>query len=144
MEAKNLSDAITLATQAHVGQVDKGGSPYILHPLRVMLACKTEPERITAILHDTVEDCGIELGMLRERFGGGVADAVDAMTRRHGEDYEAFIDRCALNPVARVVKLADIADNMDVSRLGREPTAEDAKRLDRYSSALLVLTAAGN
>lgn len=114
MEVENLNYAITLAAQAHAGQFDKGGSPYILHPLRVMLACKTEAERITAILHDTVEDCGIELGMLSEHFGGGVADAVDAMTRRQGETYEAFIDRCALNPIARVVKLADIADNMDV------------------------------
>lgn len=130
-----LDAAITLAVQAHRGQTDKGGQPYILHPLRVMLACKSEPERIVAVLHDTVEDTGLEMGIIRHRFGMVVANAVDALTRRGGEAYPAFIERCAADPIARKVKLADIADNMDLSRLGREPTTADAQRMWRYGEA---------
>jgi (p)ppGpp synthase/HD superfamily hydrolase len=139
MSDSTLEAAIALAAYAHAGQIDKGGAPYILHPLRVMMACKGEKERIAAVLHDVVEDCGYEVTDLREQFGGTVSDAVDALTRRRSETYEAFIDRCAANPVARVVKLADIADNMDVRRLGREPTAEDNRRLLRYERARAVL-----
>ena len=134
-----LSEAIVLATQAHAGQVDKGGAPYILHPLRVMLACKTEDERIAAVLHDVVEDCGFWIGDIASQFGDTIAEAVDALTRACGETYPAFIARCAANPIARVVKLADLADNMDVTRLGREPTAEDNRRHWRYAEARNVL-----
>lgn len=137
-----LEDAIMLATDLHRGQVDKGGQPYILHPLRVMQAVKGGSERIAAVLHDTMEDCGLAWATIARRFGSDVADAVYALSRGEEETYEAFIDRCALNPIARVVKLADIADNMDVTRLGREPTHQDAKRLERYSAARAVLMAA--
>lgn len=134
-----LDEAIILATQAHAGQVDKGGQPYILHPLRVMLACKTEDERIAAVLHDVVEDTAIDIGDIARKFGFLIAYAIDALTRMDGETYPAFIERCAANPIARVVKLADIADNMDLSRLGREPTLEDARRMNRYGDARNVL-----
>ena len=136
-----LEDAIILATDLHRGQVDKGGQPYILHPLRVMQAVKGDDERIAAVLHDTMEDCGLAWATIARRFGNQIADAVYALSRGEEETYEAFIDRCALNRIARVVKLADIADNMDVSRLGREPTSQDAKRLERYSAARAVLMA---
>ncbi|WP_203309748.1 HD domain-containing protein [Sphingomonas beigongshangi] len=134
-----LSEAITLATQAHAGQVDKGGAPYILHPLRVMLACKTEDERIAAVLHDVVEDTAVSAYQVLRQFGMAIHDAVYALTRRHDETYSCFIERCAANPIARVVKLADIADNMDVSRLGRDPTMADLQRLNRYGDARNVL-----
>ena len=136
-----LEDAIILATDLHRGQVDKGGQPYILHPLRVMQAVKGDDERIAAVLRDTMEDCGLAWATIARRFGNQIADAVYALSRGEEETYEAFIDRCALNRIARVVKLADIADNMDVSRLGREPTSQDAKRLERYSAARAVLMA---
>jgi guanosine-3',5'-bis(diphosphate) 3'-pyrophosphohydrolase len=136
-----LDEAIMLATQAHAGQVDKGRQPYILHPLRVMLACKTEDERIAAVLHDTVEDTEVTSYQIMRQFGFVIEDAVGALTRRIDEAYPAFIERCAANPIARVVKLADIADNMDLTRLGREPTAEDCRRLTRYADALNVLGA---
>ena len=137
----NLDDAIVLAVTAHRGQTDKGGAPYILHPLRVMLACDTNEQRIAAVLHDTVEDCGIALDTVRDSFGAAIADAVDALTRREGETYEAFIERCAANPIARTVKLADLADNMDWRRLGREPNEKDRERLLKYERAQTLLIA---
>jgi len=138
----DLSDAIALATQAHRGQVDKGGQPYILHPLRVMLACQTEEQRVVAVLHDVVEDTGYTVSDIASEFGAKVANAIDALTRRRGEDYEAFIDRCAANPLSAFVKLADIGDNMDVSRLGREPNAADRTRLLKYGRARTLLVRA--
>jgi len=136
-----LEEAIMLATDLHRGQVDKGGQPYILHPLRVMQTVKGGNERIAAVLHDTMEDCGLAWATIAKRFGNDVADAVYALSRGEEETYEAFIERCAQNPIARAVKLADIADNMDMTRLGREPTAHDASRLSRYSAARAVLIA---
>jgi (p)ppGpp synthase/HD superfamily hydrolase len=130
-----LDKAIELAVQSHAGQVDKAGEPYILHPLRVMMACKSEPGRIAAVLHDTVEDTGLELSLIAHRFGSDVANAVNALTRRDGESYQAFIERCALDPIARTVKLADLADNMNLDRLTRELTIEDARRQQKYAKA---------
>lgn len=136
-----LSDAIRFATSAHEGQVDKAGEPYILHPLRVMLACRDEAERVAAMLHDTVEDCpGVGLQTIERRFGPAIAEAVDALTRREGEDYPDFIRRCAADPVARAVKIADLHDNMDLSRLPGEPTEEDRLRTRKYADALGILT----
>ena len=135
---KGIDEAIALAAQCHAGQVDKAGKPYILHPLRVMLAVHGEPERIAAVLHDTVEDCGLELGLIRHRFGAEVADAVDCLTRRDGEDYMAFIARCKANPIARAVKDADLQDNMDLSRLVNV-TAKDLDRYRKYGEARALL-----
>lgn len=136
----NLSLAIKIATEAHDGQTDKGGSPYILHPLRVMMAVTGDRERIAAVLHDVAEDCPLwPLARLRDQpFSGGVCDALDHLTRRPGEDYWAFIDRCALDPIARVVKLADLKDNMDWSRIPR-PTERDADRMRKYVRASAIL-----
>lgn len=136
---QGIDEAIALAVEAHRGQVDKAGEPYILHPLRVMLACKGEAKRIAAVLHDTVEDSGLEISLIRHRFGAEVADAVDCLSRRDGETYTDFIERCRSNPIARSVKLADLADNMDLSRLGREPTITDAQRQQKYAEAVNAL-----
>jgi (p)ppGpp synthase/HD superfamily hydrolase len=142
VEANGLSEAIVLAADAHRGQVDKAGQPYILHVLRVMLACKRDEQRIAAALHDVVEDCGYLAADLAPEFGDTIADAVDALSRREGETYAAFIDRCALNPIARVVKLADLADNMDLSRIRRKLTDQDFARMKRYEVARATLLAA--
>lgn len=136
-----LSDAVAFAARVHLGQIDKAGAPYILHVLRVMLSVRGLDEQVAAVLHDTVEDAGISLDTIRIRFGDVVADAVDALTRRQGETYSDFIERCRENPIARVVKLADVADNMNLERLGREPTIEDAKRHRKYAEADAALRA---
>lgn len=136
----NLSLAIKIATEAHDGQIDKGGAPYILHPLRVMMAVKGDRERIAAVLHDVAEDCpDWHLTRLREQnFSGAVCDALDALTRRDGENYWAFIDRCAADPIARAVKLADLKDNQDLSRIKR-PTEQDVERVRKYVKASMIL-----
>lgn len=139
----NLSLAIAIATEAHDGQVDRGGAPYILHPLRVMLAVQGTRERIAAVLHDVAEDCPAwPLDRLKAQpFSGGVCDALDALTRRPGEEYSVFIERCAADPIARVVKMADLKDNCDLSRIKR-PTEKDAERVRKYVNASMVLLSA--
>jgi (p)ppGpp synthase/HD superfamily hydrolase len=136
-----LERAIEIAATAHAGQQDKAGAPYILHPLRVMLAQKQPAQRIAAILHDVVEDTPWTLEQLRaEGFSDDVLSAVDALTKREGEDYFAFVDRAGRDPVARAVKIADIRDNMDVSRIAGV-TDRDRERLEKYRQALTRLGA---
>ncbi len=130
-----LEDAIILACSAHRGQTDKVGAPYILHPLRVMLGVSGDERRIAAVLHDVVEDSGIDPAVIADRFGDDVAQAVVALSRRDDEDYDAFIERCARNLIARDVKRADIEDNLDLSRLTRI-TASDRERAAKYRRAL--------
>ena len=130
-----LEDAIALAVQAHRGQRDKAGQTYILHPLRVMMRLEGECERMTAVLHDVVEDSDWTLERLRELgYPEEVLGALECLTKREGETYEAFIERVAPNPLARRVKLADLEDNMDVRRLP-DVTPKDAARLARYRAA---------
>ena len=115
----DLEEAIGIAVQAHRGQKDRAGAPYILHPLRMMFRVQTDAERMAAVLHDVVEDTDWTLDALRERgFPDEVVDAVDHLTRREGESYDEFVTRAAAHPVARRVKLADLEDNMDVRRTG--------------------------
>lgn len=134
-----LERAIAIAALAHEGQVDKAGAPYVLHPLRVMLACQTPEARIAAVLHDVVEDTAITLEELEgEGFPAEVLEAVAALTKREGEDYEAFIRRVAPNPIAREVKLADLRDNSDLSRIA-EPTERDRERIKKYKRAIAYL-----
>jgi len=134
-----LERAIEIAAAAHAGQHDKAGAPYILHPLRVMLAQKGPAQRIAAVLHDVVEDTPWTLEQLRaEGFSDEVVGAVDALTKRDGEDYFAFVDRAGRHPVARAVKIADIRDNMDTSRIAAM-TDRDRERLEKYRHALARL-----
>jgi hypothetical protein len=124
--------ALEIALRAHRGAVDKAGAPYILHPLRVMFAVAGEDERLAAILHDVVEDGDVTLDDLtRAGMPEAVVRAVDALTRRPDEDYAAFIDRVALDPVARAVKRADLDDNLDVTRL-TEVGEKDRERINKY------------
>jgi (p)ppGpp synthase/HD superfamily hydrolase len=137
----DLEEAIRIAVEAHRGQKDRAGAPYILHPLRVMLRVHTDAERMAAVLHDVVEDTPWTLDDLRARgFPDEVLDAVDGLTRRPGEEYDAFVERAAAHPVARRVKLADIEDNLDVRRLDAV-AARDLDRLDRYLRAFRRLSA---
>ena len=134
-----LEKAIILATQAHMGQLDKGGHPYILHPLRVMLACDTLTEKIVAMLHDTLEDSDLTPEDLQQAgFPKEIIEAVVCLTRTPEEDYLLHIEQVAKNPLATSVKLADLADNMDLNRLpGLTP--RDFQRLERYLRAKKIL-----
>jgi len=130
-----LETAILLAAQAHQGQVDKAGKPYILHPLRMMLALQSEHEMMAAVLHDVVEDTPHTLDDLQQLgFPAPVLAAVECLTRRADETYEMFIERLRPNSLARAVKLADLEDNMDVRRLASIDES-DWRRLRRYREA---------
>jgi (p)ppGpp synthase/HD superfamily hydrolase len=134
--------AVAIAAAAHTGQLDRGGAPYILHPLRLMLRCETRDEQMVAVLHDVVEDTRWTLDALRdEGFSDGVLAALDALTRRDGESYDAFVERIAGVPLAARVKLLDLEDNMDLGRLP-EVGDEDRARVEKYRRAHARLTAA--
>lgn len=136
-----LEAAISFAALAHEGQPDKLGQPYILHTLRVMLAV-SPPARIAAVLHDVLEDTSFTADALyREGYVGPDLAAVVALTRIGHEPYEQFIARCALNPIAREVKIADIRDNLSPARFDHLPPADQARRGPRYRAALDVLEA---
>lgn len=135
-----LEDAIALACQAHRGQLDKAGKPYILHSLRVMLRQESEAAQMAAVLHDVLEDTSVTLENLRAAgFTPEVCEAVDALTRRRGESYDSMIARVAANPLARAVKLADLEDNMDPRR--RVDGEREAERQMVYGQARARLLA---
>jgi (p)ppGpp synthase/HD superfamily hydrolase len=133
---QTLERAIAIAATAHAGQVDKGGAPYILHPLKVMLRMNSLEERIVAVLHDVVEDCGVSLDDLRkEGFSEEVLTAIESVTKVPGESYEDFVERAAQNPIGRVVKLADLEENSELSRIA-SPGWEDLERVEKYRRAI--------
>jgi len=142
----NLERAIAIAVEAHKGQTDKVGAPYILHPLRIMHSLNTDLERIVGVLHDVVEDGpGWTFERLvGEGFGPDVIEALQLVTKRpedEGKDIETylrFVRRTLPNPVARRVKIADIRDNLDLTRLN-EITERDVARLTKYALALRTL-----
>ena len=136
-----LSKAIEIALLAHKGQKDKSGAEYILHPLRVMEKGNTEVERICGILHDVVEDTAWTFESLAdEGFSEEIISALKCLTKEsENEDYDKFIERVAKNPVALKVKINDLLDNMDITRL-KILEEQDLKRLNKYLKAYQKLT----
>jgi len=127
-----LKDAISLATKYHEGQVDKGGKPYISHPLRVMENMTLEDEKIVAVLHDIVEDTTITLQDLKNRgYSDYIVNSIDCLTKRDGESYDKFVERTMTDTMASYVKLADLEDNMDIGRL-KIVTEKDRVRIKKY------------
>jgi GTP diphosphokinase / guanosine-3',5'-bis(diphosphate) 3'-diphosphatase len=134
-----LERAIEIAARAHAGQVDKAGAPYILHPLRVMMAVDSPDERMAAVMHDVVEDTSVTLEELRSHgFAEEVLTAIHALTKTPGEGRLAAAKRASANPIARAVKLADVADNMNLSRIA-QPTEKDFARLKEYEQVRALL-----
>ncbi len=150
----NLEKAIQIAVDAHTGQIDKGNNPYILHPLRVMLSLENEEEQIVGILHDVVEDCdGWTYEKLRsEGFSENILDALRSVSKTDREEVEfksaceenklkyylQFISRAKENKIGKKVKIADLKDNLDISRIN-DITEQDKSRLKRYQKALELL-----
>jgi len=136
----NFDNALRIAASAHRGQKDKGGKPYILHPLRIALRFTDETLQIISVLHDVVEDSNVSLEDLQqEGFSAEVIAAVEALTKREGESYEAFIERAKQNPLAKPVKRQDIHDNLDLRRL-KTLGEKDVARIQRYLHALEELS----
>lgn len=134
-----LEKALQIAVKAHSGQIDKSGSAYIFHPIRVSNRCSTDDERIVALLHDTIEDTEVTTEyLLMEGFPRNIVDAILSVTRNEDESYDDFIKRSRLNPIGRQVKLHDLEDNMDITRLN-ELTEKDIYRLNKYIKAYKYL-----
>ena len=137
----NLERAIEIAVNAHKGVTDKGGNPYIVHPLRVMMSLKSDNEKIVGVLHDVVEDAeDWDFERLQEEgFSKEILDALRSVTKTsEEEDYNEFVQRALTNEIGRAVKIADIRDNLDVTRIG-ELRQKDMNRLNKYKNALKVL-----
>lgn len=131
--------AMQIAYRAHHGQHDKGGVPYIFHPIHLAEQMQDEYSTCVALLHDVVEDTDVTMEELRAVFPAEVTDAVALMTHREDEPYLEYVRRAATNPITKAVKLADIRHNSDSSRL--PDAGEDKLRYfaDKYQAALAVL-----
>lgn len=128
--------AISVALQAHKGQLDKGGHPYILHPLAVMNRVESMEEKIVAVLHDVIEDSEVTIEELRGLgFSEEILTAIQLLTRSTEDSYEEFIEKTTRDRTARNVKIADVQENMNISRI-KNPTQEDVHRLEKYRKAL--------
>lgn len=139
-----LSKAILIATNAHDGQFDKGGAPYILHPLKVMHYTRsTDPEILAiAVMHDVIEDTKVTYKDLRDAgITERVIEGVRALTKVPGETYEEYKARVKMNPDARIVKMADLRHNSDIRRL-KGVTQKDIARIAKYHEFYLELKAA--
>ena len=134
--------AMTLAYEAHHGQTDRAGVPYVFHPARVAAGFESEPEACVAWLHDVIEDTPYTLEDVRlAGFGRAICDALRLLTHDKAIPYMDYVREIAKNPIARAVKLADLRDNMDLSRLDAVDASAE-KRLEKYKAAYRLLTEA--
>lgn len=134
----DVAAARALAETAHAGQTDRAGKPYIDHPARVAARLDAPEAQVAGWLHDVVEDAAVPLDAIADRFGPDTAAAVDALTRREGEAWRAYIERVQAHPLARLVKISDLIDNSNLSRLPAV-TLRDVDRQARYNRALRTL-----
>ena len=137
-----IQQAKELAFKIHANQTDKAGAPYVRHLEAVAskLAEQGENEDVIIVgwLHDSVEDTNIKLDEIQHLFGDVISTAVDAITKRKNEHYDDYLARVKSNPIARLVKLADLSHNMDLSRLNKI-TEKDLMRLEKYKQAKAFL-----
>lgn len=136
MRVNYLEKAINLSVEKHRGQIDKGGMPYILHPLYVMTKMDTENEKIVAVLHDIIEDTDVTFNYLRSNgFSDEVINALECLTRKNGEDYFCYIERIKTNRIAVKVKLADLEHNMDLRRIKNLTDEDIIRSIKKYKRA---------
>ena len=143
--SERLDNAIKFAVDIHHGQFDKGGNPYILHPLKLFHWAKQagydEDVQIVALLHDTVEDGAKDwddrhrmMNQIQEMFGDYVAEMVDNLTKRRGESYDEYLKRVCLRSDSIRVKLLDLRHNSDIRRM-KGITEKDFRRTQNYQRA---------
>ena len=130
--------AMNLAYNAHHGQFDKGGVPYIFHPIHLAEEMDDEVSTCVALLHDTVEDTNVTLEELAKSFPREIVEAVDLLTHREGVEYFDYVRAIKNNPVVVKVKLADLRHNGDPKRICNQGNAE--KRNAKYAAARKILT----
>ena len=138
-----LGKVLVLATNAHAGQFDRGGNPYILHPMKVMHYLKSDDEELQcmALLHDVVEDTKTTWDDLRDiGCTERVINGVKALTKMPGESYDQYKERVFANADAMKVKMADLRHNTDIRRL-KGVTEKDIIRMEKYNRFYLELQA---
>ena len=131
--------AMVLAYEAHQGQYDKSGLPYVFHPFHLAEQMDTEEAVTAALLHDVAEDTDYTLEDLRSMgFPDAVTDALALLTHDPSVPYLEYVERLKSNPIARSVKLADLTHNSDLSRLPAI-TEKDLERVEKYRKAMNLL-----
>jgi (p)ppGpp synthase/HD superfamily hydrolase len=137
-----LSKMLLIATNAHHGQFDRGGNPYILHPMKVMHYIKSEDEELQCIAlgHDVVEDTSVTYKDLKDAgMTDRIIDGIRALTKVPGQTYDEYKEGVFANADAMKVKLADLRHNTDVRRL-KGVTEKDIARMEKYHRFYLELT----
>ena len=131
--------AMRLCFDAHKNQTDKSGLPYVFHPFHVAEQMPDEETTIVALLHDVIEDTSYTIQDLRDMgFDDEVSEALALMTHDKSIPYLDYVAKLKENPIARAVKLADLAHNSDLSRIG-EIDEETKRRLEKYKKAKDIL-----
>ena len=134
-----LIRAIKLAEKYHEGQFDKGGEPYIGHPLRVMEGVETIQEKVLAVLHDVLEDCEVSREQLiKDGIPEEIVTKLEILCKGKNEDYFDYINRIKTDTSTINVKLSDLKDNMNLDRL-KEVSEKDRKRFEKYQKAESIL-----
>jgi len=134
-----LERATKLAEKYHEGQFDKGGSPYIEHPLRVMEGVESLEEKILAVLHDVLEDCQVSKDeLIKEGIPEYLVKKLEILCKGKNEKYFDYIDRIKADKSTINVKLSDLRDNMNLQRL-KAVTEKDTRRLEKYKKAKAIL-----
>ena len=137
MKRDDLCGAIRMACDAHWGQTDKNGEPYILHPLRVMMQMETEFEKVCAVLHDVLEDGTFSSSDFYQ--AEDIYKILELLTHKNSDPYMDYIKRLAENPVARKIKIADISDNMSPERMGKLDQETRDRLFYKYYMAIQYL-----
>lgn len=134
--------AMKIAYEAHKGQVDKAGLPYIYHPIHLAEQMETEDTCVVALLHDVVEDTDVTMDdLMKAGFSDAQLEAIKAMTHDEDVEYLDYVKEVKKNPVATAVKIADIMHNSDITRI-ENPTEKDLSRYERkYKAAMDILRA---
>lgn len=136
---KLLERAIKLAEKYHKGQFDKGGNPYIEHPLRVMENVESIEEKVLAVLHDVLEDCDVSKDQLiKAGIPEHLVEKLEILCKGKNEKYFDYIDRIKTDQSTINVKLSDLNDNMNLKRL-KEVTEKDINRIEKYKKAKVIL-----
>lgn len=135
---ENTRKAMKIAYKAHDGQVDKAGIPYIFHPIHIAEQMDKEEECIVAMLHDVVEDTGMDFDDLEKEFSQTVIEALKLLTHDKSVEYLEYIKEIKNNPIARKVKLADLKHNSDKTRL-LSVREKDIERYKKYQKAIEIL-----
>lgn len=136
---KSTRKAMKIAYDAHHGQLDKSGVPYVCHPIHLAEQMQTEEECIVALLHDVVEDTNITFEQLEKEFSANVIQALKLLTYDDSVPYMDYVRKLKNNSIAKNVKLADLRHNSDVTRLD-EMSEKDKLRNIKYSEAMRILT----